>query len=649
MSEPLRVALLVMPFASCDRPSLAVGLLKAALTRVEIDCEVKHFNLTFWKLLGHARYQQMSQSPSNTSMVGEWVFSQVFYGQAVSSWDRYEREVLDHPQWGLSREHRPLVRETLALAPMFLRLAFESNDWSRYDLIGFTSTFEQTMASLCLARMIRAAHPRVRIALGGANFEASMGGPYLEQFDFVDYVSIGEADRNFPMLCRRLADARARGIDDDEIELPAGMLGRARARSRMPILGRDPVVAERPELIEDLDELPIPDYTEYFEIADAMTRGQPVRAGEPTAPWLTLETSRGCWWGRKSHCTFCGLNGETMGFRRKQAPRVLAEIRELVDRYGPHPLQFTDNILSHDYFADLLPEWAADEQPMHKFFEIKANLRRSQVELLARAGIVQVQPGIESLDDATLDEMGKGVSAAQNIALMRWCAELGVRAYWNILYGFPHEPADSYARQLDLMRHLVHLPAPTACALIRLDRFSPNYNDWQARGFTSIAPLPAYRHLFPFDDETLARLAYFFVYDHPQLAAAVEGGANMVRFVRRWRDVRAREEGGRLQVTAGEGGFSLIDDRLEHRGDHRSLSAVELAVLLACDRPAKPTLVLERARAVGPGAEDALGRLTADSVIAELGGTLICLALLPSPEQLRAANPDLPSWLHRAN
>src|SRR5262249_9640089 len=31
-------------------------------------------------------------------------------------------------------------------------------------------------------------------------------------------------------------------------------------------------------------------------------------------PILLFETSRGCWWGERSHCTFCGLNGLTMNY-----------------------------------------------------------------------------------------------------------------------------------------------------------------------------------------------------------------------------------------------------------------------------------------------------------------------------------------------
>ena len=75
-----------------------------------------------------------------------------------------------------------------------------------------------------------------------------------------------------------------------------------------------------------LAELPIPDYDDYFE----ELQGSLYRAA--ILPGLPVEMSRGCWWGQKSHCTFCGLNGGGMNYRSKAPEQVLEEIDALVDR-----------------------------------------------------------------------------------------------------------------------------------------------------------------------------------------------------------------------------------------------------------------------------------------------------------------------------
>ena len=59
-------------------------------------------------------------------------------------------------------------------------------------------------------------------------------------------------------------------------------------------------------------------------------------------PTLALETSRGCWWGQKHHCTFCGLNGEDMQYRSKSGPRAREELDFLVDRHANRLVHVVD-------------------------------------------------------------------------------------------------------------------------------------------------------------------------------------------------------------------------------------------------------------------------------------------------------------------
>jgi len=634
----MRVALIVMPFAAPDRPSLAVGLLEACLERAGIACDAKYFNVTLWRMLGVERYDVLAKDSALIARPGEWVFSQIFYGQAFSNWESYQREVLSHPVWGVSWHLHHHVRDSREEAAMFLRLAFESNDWSRYDLVGFTSTFEQTMPSLCLARMIRERYPQVLLAAGGANFEAEMGRPYMEHFDFLDFVSTGEADESLPRLCCNLRDLKEGRTD--ELVVPPGFLYRAAGEIRSTPRRGCAVV---------LDDLPTPDYDTYFRVARSGADGSMTPA-DPVAYWLPIEASRGCWWGEKSHCSFCGLNGEGMEFRKKSWQRVIAESEELTSRYGELALQFTDNILATEYFHDLLPFWAERCDRQEKFFEIKSNLRREQVRLLRAAGVTHVQAGVESLADKTLRVMRKGVSAAQNVALLRWCVEVGIKPAWNIIYGFPREDMADYDRMLTLLGQLTHLPPPTGIAPIRMDRFSPNHANWREEGFTAIEPMPAYRHLFPFPEEEIRRLAYYFNYKHPRFAAVLEAGSQLAEFGRIWQEKSARQERGELAVKPhGQEGFVLTDTRFNFPPSSRRLSDQELALLLACDAPigsreravrrAKSTLAAgDRANAVSENdLEAALAKLIDACVVAEMGPRLVTLALLPPRERLAGA------------
>jgi ribosomal peptide maturation radical SAM protein 1 len=414
-------------------------------------------------------------------------------------------------------------------------------------------------------------------------------------------------------------------LDRGSPEVPAGILHRGETGT-----GTVPDIAPRP--ITDLDALPLPDYDDYFRAASR-------HPGLAARSCLPLEASRGCWWGAKMHCTFCGLNGETMAFRRKGWQRVAEEVEELEARYRPRLLEFTDNILGMDYFGDLLPHWAAGGGGTPKFFEIKANLNRSQVRLLREAGILYVQPGIESFSDRTLKTMGKGVSALQNVAVLRWCQEAGVDAQWNLLFGFPGEDPEEYPAQAALLGRLVHLRAPEACGLIRLDRFSPNFTRFREQGFASIRPMPAYRHVFPLDDAGLAEIAYFFDYEHAHRDRVPELGAPLARLGREWHGRWKRGENGTLAVRPHvAGGHVLVDSRFNREASATRLGEAETALLIAADAPIARGRLLARAAATVAGnagiagngdLAGALARLEALDVVLADGDRLVTLALLP--------------------
>ena len=126
-----------------------------------------------------------------------------------------------------------------------------------------------------------------------------------------------------------------------------------------------------------------------------------------------------------------------MRFRSKSAERASTELRSLVRQRPNLPVSVVDNIIDYRYFRDFIPQLAASELDVDLFYEVKANLRKTQLEELRDAGIRRLQPGIESLSDHVLKLMNKGVRSLQNIQLLKWCKELGLEVHWNLLWGFP--------------------------------------------------------------------------------------------------------------------------------------------------------------------------------------------------------------------
>src|SRR5262249_25957482 len=155
-------------------------------------------------------------------------------------------------------------------------------------------------------------------------------------FPFIDYVCSGESEQSFPALVRQI---RKRGGS----QIPGVIYRDADGKSEM---------TGPADMISEMDALPYPDFSDYFH---DMTTSP---AATCVVPTLLFETSRGCWWGAKQHCTFCGLNGGTMAFRSKSAHRSLDELEYLVDRWQTDHVEAVDNILDMKYFSDMLPALA---------------------------------------------------------------------------------------------------------------------------------------------------------------------------------------------------------------------------------------------------------------------------------------------------
>ncbi|HEY6249394.1 MAG TPA: RiPP maturation radical SAM C-methyltransferase, partial [Candidatus Angelobacter sp.] len=295
------------------------------------------------------------------------------------------------------------------------------------------------------------------------------------------------------------------------------------------------------------------DYEDYFETLHASPLAHLI------SPGLLAETSRGCWWGEKSHCTFCGLNGTSMKFRSKSPQRVLDELAALSHRYGMRSFQLVDNILDMSYFKTVLPALAAASSKYSLFYETKANLKREQVRLLADAGVRWIQPGIESLDDNALRLIGKGNSALINLQLLKWSREFGIHVSWNILCGLPGESDLWYADMAEWLPAIFHLQPPSGVNRVRYDRFSP-YHMRPGDFGLALHPSRAYNYVYALPRESLMRLAYSFEDREPgHIHRGVHAGAGQQKLqemVVEWNDrwcatkpvLNVHDDGTRLQI-----------------------------------------------------------------------------------------------------
>jgi ribosomal peptide maturation radical SAM protein 1 len=125
------------------------------------------------------------------------------------------------------------------------------------------------------------------------------------------------------------------------------------------------------------------------------------------------------------------------------------------------------------------------------------------------AGVIRIQPGIESLSTRLLRLMRKGVTAIQNIQLLKWCHEFGIQPSWNVLYGFPGETAEDYKDFSHIFRLLSHLSPPTGMGPVIFERFSPYHFEREKFGLR-LQPQSTYNLIFPESRLDMEKLAYYF-------------------------------------------------------------------------------------------------------------------------------------------
>lgn len=608
------VVLVSMPWQAVEIPSIQLGILQPLLQQHGFETQTRSLSLAF---LDHCQrtlgftvedYRAISEEWGFLGL-GDWIFAGPPFPSARCSEVEYPRYLRRAGVRPADIEKAVAVR---AIVPDFLdRWTDEILDTSP-TVVGFTTTFSQNVPSLALAARLKQRHPAVRIVFGGSNCDGPMGEALLRGFDCIDVVVRGEGEPVVPDLVGDLVAGRP-----------------VRAQAGLCVRDGERIVAIPQSFSRsfEMDAVPTPQFDEYFAQLSACSCGASL---EPEIR-LSYESARGCWWGMRAHCTFCGLNGTSMTFRSKSPARVLDELRTLADRYGRREFQVVDNILDLRYLREVLPALRDAGRPFGLFYETKANLSRRQVRLLAESGVDRIQPGIESLSTPILRLMRKGVSAFQNIRLLKWCAHYRIRVVWNIIYGFPGEPEPEYARMTELVESLRHLQSPMMSPLV-LERFSPYHERPASYGLEMLGPLPWYRMVYGLDEAALGSLAYAFEHRHADRRDPERYAAPLRAAVDRWRTELSWSYRA-LRYRRTPRGL-VIDDR-RTAAQRYTLGDIEGRLYLACEDGATAGEALDRLP------RDRRARIDVDEVTAFLDESVaLRLAYEERGRYLALALPD---------
>lgn len=280
-------------------------------------------------------------------------------------------------------------------APQFS--AIDWNDVERSDLVGISTTTSTATAGYQFADRVRA-----------RGIPVVMGGPHVtfmadEALEHADYVARGEGGEAF---MTELLEALAGRRDLDSI---AGL-------SYM----RDGVCVHNPDRArcEDLDTLPFPDLT--------LIRGHE-KLG--TVPIMTS-------WGCPFACNFCSVTamfGRRYRFRSPES--VIAEIKQSKAR---RIFFYDDNMAADKKRLKVLLQMMIDEGlAMPWSAQVRTDVVRDPelLDLMQRSGCCRVYLGLESVNQATLDNFQKSQTVEDIVQAIDRLHEYGINSHGMFVLG----------------------------------------------------------------------------------------------------------------------------------------------------------------------------------------------------------------------
>lgn len=340
------------------------------------------------------------------------------------------------------------------------------------DLVGITTMTPTVPEALRVAEVARKTVPAARIVLGGVH--PTLDPASVLTSPHVDFVIRGEGEFAFA----ELAAALSLGLSVDGIDGLSFKEGDGRLH-----------INSKAALIADLDQLPMADY-EAFPVDRYIEHNQHLRS----IRGISMIVSRGC----PFQCTFCAVH-ETMGrkWRIKPAKQVVAELLTLKERHGIEGVWFKDSIFNLDKhwveeFCRLMIE--TDSGIKWQALTRVDLIDVDQIRLMKRAGLTQLDLGIETGSPKSLIRLKKGITV-ERIKSQVAIAKRHVKVFGFFMIGIPGEKeidvqqTFELAKVLDLDRWTwsIYSPLPGSALyheLIEEGRIEPYRLDFSQVHFT---------------------------------------------------------------------------------------------------------------------------------------------------------------------
>lgn len=304
----------------------------------------------------------------------------------------------------------------------------------RPDILCLSVQSASTPFALALASRVRRRRPSLFILFGGPDCFPSEAGLSLLRHDCVDAICTGEGDEVLPLYLKALSENFMR---------PVEMKGFCHRRADGTIFD-----GGLPDPVMNLDGLAFADFSDVdFRRYTLNNR-------------ICMMTSRGC----ILRCAYCSEGANFLRYRYRSPESLADEVQQHVEMLrrvsGQRPhINFSDSLIDGrpealTRFCELILERGIDFS-WGGMALLRKEVTRELLELMRKAGFVEVMWGMESGSMATLRLMRKKLfdpDLAERI--IRDTHELGIDQYTNIIVGFPGETEEQFAETTAFARRI---------------------------------------------------------------------------------------------------------------------------------------------------------------------------------------------------
>jgi radical SAM superfamily enzyme YgiQ (UPF0313 family) len=380
-----------------------------------------------------------------------------------------------------------------------------------------------------IAQALKAAHPALRIALGGGFVNTELRElAEARVFDHVDAVTLDAGERPLLALLEHWAGKRSaarlvrtfvrdsggavRYIDIGEADIPFDDVG-----------------------TPTWDGLPLGSYLSLLDMLNPMHRLW------SDGRWNKLTVAHGCYWKK---CSFCDVSLDYISrYDAASAETLVDRIEAIVKETGQTGFHFVDEAAPPKSLKALAAELQRRRVEISWWGNIRfeKSFTPALCRQLADSGCIAISGGLEVASDRLLALMKKGVSVEQVARVTRGFSDAGILVHAYLMYGFPTQTVQDTVDALEYVRQLFEAGCIQSGFFHRFacTVHSPVGRDPAAYGVT-LQPLPPGRFAkndIGFTDPTGT--------DHDALGVGLKKavynymhGIGLEQDVRQWFDVR---------------------------------------------------------------------------------------------------------------